>query len=145
MKNGNGRRRNVVRWVVAVTGMLALVALMFPPQPATAIVPDTPCREDCQRSKDERDAICGGLPTEEARKTCLASSAKLYEPCQRECVRKNDDLRECLDECEYRKGREDEACARKRDPIKRKQCFSEAMRKYVECKRECEKKHKPKE
>lgn len=29
MKNGNGRRRGVVRWVVAVVGTLVLTALMF--------------------------------------------------------------------------------------------------------------------
>jgi hypothetical protein len=50
-------------------------------------------------------------------------------------------LRECLDECEYQKGREDEACSRKKDPIKRKQCFAEANDKYAKCKRECHKKY----
>lgn len=51
------------------------------------------------------------------------------------------DLRECLDECEYKKGREDEACVRKRDPIERKKCFAEAMQRYADCKRECHKKY----
>lgn len=50
-------------------------------------------------------------------------------------------LRECLDECEYEKGRADEACSRKRDPIKRKKCFADANNEYAECKRECHKKY----
>lgn len=47
------------------------------------------------------------------------------------------DLENCLQECDYTKGRDDESCARKRDASKRAQCFSEAMAAWSRCRMKC--------
>ena len=115
-KNGNGPGRASVRTVPARCFLALLLAaacaLVF--LPARAGTPEPILR----------DTRVLGTPLNE-------KEGRIPTPTN---------LRECLDECEYQKGREDEKCARKRDPIKRKQCFAEANRKYAECKRECHKK-----
>jgi hypothetical protein len=139
MTNGNGLRR--IHPVAAAAGTLLLAALMLP-TPAAAIVPDTPCNEKCLADYAAAAEKCTEIKNnEEARKSCNDEAHKRYMSCRESCARNKNDLRECLDECEYKKGRDDEACARKRDPIERKQCFAEAMQKYADCKRECHKKY----
>lgn len=54
-------------------------------------------------------------------------------------------LQECLEECAYWHGREIEACSRKKDRKKREACYAKANDKNAKCKRDCEKRFKPKE
>lgn len=39
------------------------------------------CRQKCQEAKEERDAICRGLPTRKAREKCWRSSNEEYAWC----------------------------------------------------------------
>lgn len=43
------------------------------------------CRRECERAKDERDAICRGLPTRKAREKCWRSSNELHAECVKKC------------------------------------------------------------
>jgi hypothetical protein len=54
-------------------------------------------------------------------------------------------LQECLEDCAYQHGRDIEACSRLKDPKKRPACYDAANQKHAQCKRDCEKKYKPKE
>jgi hypothetical protein len=117
MKNGNGPGGAPAR-TVGPRGILALLlagACAFVFLPARASSPE-PARCDTRILDTPWNERWGKIPSPT-------------------------NLHECLEECEYEKGRRDEACARKRDPIKRKQCFAKSSDVYASCKRECHKKY----
>ncbi len=64
----------VIQRMLAVGGMLVLAALMVPPTPAAAIVPDSPCNEKCLADYNGEGVKCGKIEDEGARKTCQNDS-----------------------------------------------------------------------
>lgn len=100
MKNGNGRRRIVVRGMVAVAGMLVLAALTFP-SPAAANAPDTPCNEKCHADYIEDAVKCGKImENQEAYYACHNKAYERHKSCRQSCTQKeNDCLEACKDLC----------------------------------------------
>lgn len=97
------------------------------------------CRQNCQEMKDDRDAICRGLPTQKARETCLHSSNEQHAECIKTyCTSpKNDCLERCKELCYqlWEKCRDD--C-----PRGDKNCLSECTNALATCNRECDRKCK---
>lgn len=101
--------------------------------------PDERCQRDCQTSKAERDAICGGLPTEEAREACLASSANLYERCREECPSGND-VEACKRRCDRKAAAEHKKCSKMAPGPGRAKCRQAVEERRASCYRDCERK-----
>ncbi|MEZ4297776.1 MAG: hypothetical protein R3B70_22655 [Polyangiaceae bacterium] len=65
---------------------LTLAALVVAGRPAVGQAPaGEECRRRCQEAKDERDAICRGLPSRKAREKCWRTSNEQYASCVKNC------------------------------------------------------------
>lgn len=82
---------------------------------------------------------------EEGGRSGGSGSSCSYDPNNNTCGTYPANLQECLEDCAYQHGRDIEACNRKKDKKKRPECYAKANEKHAQCKRDCEKKYKPKE
>lgn len=127
----------------AVVGAVVVCALASPAGGISAADEPTgePCRRDCQTSKEERDAICGGLPAQQARETCLASSVSLHEKCVRACS-SGDDVEACKRRCDRKASAGHRKCARLKPGPERAKCRQAVEEQRSTCYRDCEREAK---